>query len=150
MSLRAVIELLPYRLRSRFNSLGSYVQGCIDETINDMRRGQARNVNRVLTLSSEDRQTIQLIGFVVFIGRFFKDGTRAASLATDAFASLGTPGFQIGRTEFEGRNVNVMRGQSLHNALIQAVNNPEISQWVDSPLPLGEIVRRLVERAING
>lgn len=147
MSLRQVLDVVPYRLRNRFASMSSYVEANIQQALDEPRR--RGGPGRRSWLSNEDRQTIQMVVFVVALGRFFQDGTRAASLATDAFASLGTAGFSVGRTAFEGRNANVMRGQVLREGLGRAIDNDEIDGWVNSNRPLGEIVELLVARATN-
>ena len=140
MSLREVFEVLPHRLRTRFESLGQYVYATIDEIEAERRLGRRRDLSR------DERQTIQTIIFVVAISRFLRDGTRAAKLATDAFQSLGAGGFRVGNTEFQGRNDNVMMGQHLAELLEGTLGNDEIRGWANSNRPLGDIIRQLVER----
>ncbi len=125
MSLRDVLQAVPYRLRNRFASLGSYIEACIQQSIEEPQRANRSTARQRAWHSEEDRQVIQMAVFTVAVGRFFQDGTRAASLATDAFASLGAGGFSVGSTQFEGRNQNVMMGQQLRAGLSNAVGNEE-------------------------
>lgn len=138
---------MPYRLRSRFESLGAYITERIDQAIAGMRRRASTDWRGPIVLTSERRARIETIVFVVEVCRFFQDGTRAASLATDAFESLEHAGFTIGNTLFEGRNENVMRGQRLRDTLLAAVGDEEITRWAESDVPLGQMIDRLVEGA---
>jgi len=146
MSLREVLAAMPYRLRSRFESLSTYVNACIEQAIEELRRSRAPGASRRV-LSDEQRQVIQVTVFIIAVARFFRDGTRAAGMATAEFEELGSPGFAVGRTVFEGRNDNVMMGETLAQELLAVAEDDVIHRWVDSDLALGEIVSRLVQEA---
>ncbi|WP_020471432.1 hypothetical protein [Zavarzinella formosa] len=148
MSLREVLAVMPYRLRSRFESLSTYIASCIDQSVEELRRRTTMTVRRAV-ITEERRQSIQMTVFVVAMSRFFRDGTRAASLATDAFQAIDTQGFAIGNTIFQGRNDNVMMGDRLSRELLGMTQDDGIRRWSDSALPLGEIVDRLVREAIS-
>jgi hypothetical protein len=162
MSIRDVLDSMPYRLRNRFESLGSYIQGCIERSVAELERDIEREVvvrdgdqirrpgNPILQVPSfEAQQAIQMMSFAVAVSRFFRDGTRAASLATSTIESLGTPGFSVGSTVFEGENENVRRGEELHLSLSEAMEDERFEDLVVSQTPLGRIVRDLVRSASN-
>jgi len=62
-SVSAIINQLPHKLQIRFESLGSYVRGFIDEENNRL------NVN--IVLSQEKIQLIQLAALVYSLDSFF-------------------------------------------------------------------------------
>ena len=118
-TIQQLISKLPYRLRARFDSLGSFVQSIVDE--------QEINTPPRDRLARSDIQTIQLVVFVQFLNFFFLEGTRAAIRAVDEFAPLGVSGFRIGSALFEERNENVMRGETLSESLRTALRDiPEL------------------------
>ena len=92
---REILNSLPYRLRSRFEWLGGYVQTLIDS------EEAEKKAKRKLTRS--EIQLIQLIVFVHSLDFFFREGTRAARGAVNGLQALGVPGFTVGSTEFRAR-----------------------------------------------
>ena len=61
--------------------------------------------------------------FLFGMYKFFYEGTQAAVKAVDIFREIDIPGFSVGRDIFEKRNENVMRGERLANAMLNAVGN---------------------------
>ena len=141
-SLNEIISLLPYRIRSRFESLGGYVAALITEVQED----QPRSVQ----LSRDDVQTIQAVAFIFSVDQFFRDGTRAAAKAVDEFSSLDVTGFRIGNTTFSGRNENVMLGENLSTLLKNQLGNPRLVRILKSAKGLKPLIGRLVRELGNG
>lgn len=104
-----IVNMLPYRLKARFESLGGYVQSLIDE--------QESGVGRRGRLSSDDVAFIKLLVFVGTLDQFFREGSTAARSAVRRFESLGMKSFKVGSTEFKGNNEHVRRGDTLSHQL---------------------------------
>jgi hypothetical protein len=113
-----LVDLLPWRLKGRFESLGSYVDAVLHE--------HEEKIPKQRQLKNEDIQVIKLAVFIYALQDFFREGTRAAARAVDVFQALGVPGFTVGSSLFEGRNENVVRGDRLAQALWQAIGDTEI------------------------
>lgn len=104
-----LINMLPFRLRSRFESLGTYVQSVIDEDF-------AENP-KLKRLTKDEVSTVKLLVFTSSLDHFFKEGSAAARLAVREFEKLQLSGFSIGTTVFEKDNENVRRGDTLSTRL---------------------------------
>jgi hypothetical protein len=102
---------LPRSVRQRFEGLGSYVSGVLEE------------YDRRSKLNRSQIQEIHLRIFIEELSGFFIDGSRAAARAVDAFEQLGIHGFRIGNETFAGRNEAVTRGQRLAEALSEATGD---------------------------
>lgn len=104
-----IVKILPYRIRSRCDSLGAFVKAVLDE--------EDHNREQVDKLTTDDIQLIQLLVLVGFLDSFFEDGTTAARSAVRRFEDLGVRGFTVGRKAFEGDNENVRLGEELAKEL---------------------------------
>jgi len=99
------IRTLPRSIRRRFDSMGKYIRGVLDEA------GLSERLHR------RDIETIHITVFVRVLDEFLRDGTDAAVAAVDTLSELGVEGFVIGRERFSGRNDAVTRGELLANGL---------------------------------
>ena len=157
---RELIQLLPFRMRPRFESLFHYVRTIIQEELQRQReqpsariepreqaadqRGQRRHLAKV------DTQLIQLIVLIYALDQLFVEGTRAAQSAVDRFETLGVPGFVLGSSEFSGRNENVVRGQELSQALRKSIRNRQLLRLMGSARGVKDLVITLMGEMSNG
>jgi hypothetical protein len=141
-SLSEIIGLLPYRIRSRFDSLSTYVAALIAE----VREGRTGRVE----LSRDDVHMIQAVAFIYSIDSFFRDGTRAAAKAVDEFSRLGVTGFMIGNTAFTGRNDNVMLGENLSKVLKNHLGSPRLVRIIERAKGLKMLVGLMVRELGHG
>lgn len=133
-----LIDLLPRRLKGRFESLGSYVDAILHE--------YEEKIPKPRRLKSEDIQVIKLAVFIYALQEFFREGTRAASRAVDEFQALGVSGFTVGSSLFEGRNENVVRGDRLAEALRQTISDTKILSIIDRTSRMRDLVIELIRR----
>ncbi len=141
MNYSDLIDLLPRRLKTRFESIGAFVDAVVQE-----REG---NLPRERRLRSEDLGTIKLAVFIYALQEFLREGSAAAVKAVDEFEDLGIPGFQVGSSLFVGRNENVVRGYELAEALRKAVSDPAILSAIDRTSRMRDLIldlMRLVRR----
>ena len=139
---REILNSLPYRLRSRFEWLGGYVQTLIDS------EEAEKKAKRKLTRS--EIQLIQLIVFVHSLDFFFREGTRAARGAVNGLQALGVPGFTVGSTEFRGENENVTRGEDVANRLMEYLSGNELFRSIPQGQTPTELTKSLRRRIIRG
>lgn len=158
LTIHELIQLLPYRLRSRFESLSHYVRVVIREEVQRERDQRTRGrrsedfaSDRVLPrVTSADIQLIQLIVLIYALDQLFVEGTQAAQGAVDRFSSLRMDGFVLGRAEFVGRNENVMRGQALSDALRESIRNPRLLRLLKSARGIKSLVLAVMGELRNG
>jgi len=129
---------LPRSVRSRLDGLGNYVTSVLEE------------IGLKDKLSRDDVQAIQLAAFVYGLEEFLREGSRAASRATAAFADLGVSGFTVGREYFSGRNEAVMRGETLANALVEVMQGRALPDTVGRPASLRALVISLAQERSRG
>jgi hypothetical protein len=132
------VELLPRRIRARFEGLNGYVGSVLEE----------EELNR--TLTRESIQAIQLMALIGALDQFFRDGTSAAIAAVDAFADLGTRGFRIGSQAFSARNENVMRGLNLSDNLREAIQDERLLRLLSRELGLRGLIIECARVVVNG
>lgn len=141
-----IVNMLPYRMRGRFESLGSYVHAIIEE--------EQQSAEKPFRLSRDEIQQIQLVVVVSRLHDFFREGSGAARNAVGVFDSLGIPGFSVGNTRFEGRNTNVVRGDRLAQSLrkridIQRITGlPSRGDSFDSR-SVRDLVKDLIKRVVD-
>jgi hypothetical protein len=133
-----LIDLLPRRLKTRFESIGGFVDAVIRE--------REDNLPKQRRLKSDDIGIIKLAVLIFALQEFFREGSRAAVLAVDEFQALGVPGFKVGSSLFEGKNENVLRGYELADALRKAVSDPEILSAIDRTSRMRDLVLDLMRR----
>jgi len=95
-SISSIVSQLPQRLQRRFESLGKYIRGVIDE--------ESNNLDANIALSTEDTQLIQLAALIYLLDSFFRAGTSSARNAATTFEQFGLSGFQVGSTTFTRDN----------------------------------------------
>ena len=100
-----VLLSMPYRLRKRFEWVGTYVNGVIEE--------ERETVSEDQRLTRPEVQLVQLEVLTQYLDAFFRDGTTAAIKAVDVLKGMDVSGFSIGSSTFRGRNNEVMRGDRL-------------------------------------
>jgi len=139
---REILNSLPYRLRSRFEWLGGYVQTLIDS--------EEAETKAKRKLTKSQIQLIQLIVFVHSLDFFFREGTRAARGAVNGLQALGVPGFTVGSTEFRGENENVTRGEDVANRLMEYLSGNELFRSIPQGQTPTELTKFLRRRIIRG
>jgi hypothetical protein len=133
-----LIDLLPRRLKNRFESIGVFVDAVVQE--------REDSIPKERHLKSNDVGTIKLAVLIFALQEFFREGSSAAIRAVDEFKTLGVPGFKVGSSLFEGRNENVMRGYELAEALRRAVGDPEVLSAIDHASRMRDLVLDLMGR----
>lgn len=128
-----LIDLLPRRLRTRFEGLTGYVSSVLQED---------RLADR---LSRNQVQVIQLVTFVAALDTFLRQGTRVAAEAVDTFEELGVGGFRVGSQRFIGRNNEVMRGQMLSRRLRDAIEDDQLLALIGRQLSLRRLIIECAE-----
>jgi hypothetical protein len=123
-----LLDLLPRRLRPRFEGLGSYVTSVLDEEFPDRRIGK------------NELEVVQFVAFVGALDQFLRDGTTTASQAVDAFASLGVGGFRVGSQHFSARNEAVMRGANLSERLRRSIPDRRLLALLEHRPSLRQLV----------
>lgn len=142
MADREILNSLPYRLRSRFEWVGGYVQALIESEETDTTLGRR--------LTRDEVHSIQLIVFVTSLDFFFREGTSAARGAVNGLAALGVPGFKVGSTEFRGENENVTRGEDVANRLMEYLSGNELFRSIPQGQTPTELTKFLRRRIIRG
>ena len=132
------IDLLPRRLKTRFESIGAFVDAVVQEREDSLPKEKR--------LKNDDIGIIKLAVLIFALQEFFREGSRAAVRAVDEFQALGVPGFKVGSSLFEGRNENVVRGDKLAEALREAVSDPEILSAIDRTPRMRDLVLDLMRR----
>jgi hypothetical protein len=140
-SLSEIVNQLPLKLQQRFDSLGGYVQGIIEE--------EAERLDRDIILTPEDRQVIQLAVFVYSLDTFLRAGTRAAREASVTFERLGLSGFQVGSTHFTSDNLNTQRGELLAAELGQTVSQTSLGRYIRNARSMKDLVTWLMRDMRN-
>ena len=139
---REILNSLPYRLRSRFEWVGGYVQAVLESEETETTRGRK--------LTKDEVHAIQLIVFVTSLDFFFREGTSAARGAVNGLAALGVPGFKVGSTEFRGENENVTRGEDVANRLMEYLSGNELFRSIPQGQTPTELTKFLRRRIIRG
>ena len=137
-----IIQRLPQKLQVRFNSLGNYVQGIIDEE-------SARN-RKEIKLSSEDTQLIQLAALLYSLDSFLRAGTYAARVASTTFEEFELEGFQVGSTLFTRNNENTLRGEELAEKLRKTVERTRLGRIIRNSPTMKELISTLIREMNNG
>lgn len=137
-----IIDLLPQKLQIRFESLGGYVRGIIEE--------ENTKLGRAMRLSIEQVQLIQLAALIYSLEDFFRAGSRAARGASIAFEDFGLSGFQVGSQAFTRDNVNTRRGDLLAEQLREVVRNSPLGDYIKNASSMTELIETLVKEAGNG
>ncbi len=136
------VEQLPQRLQRRFESLGGYVRGIIDD--------EEDQLGQKLKLSAEDIRFIQTAVFIYFLDGFLRAGSQAARAASTTFEEFGLSGFQVGSTVFTRNNDNTRRGEVLADRLRAALENSPLSKYISTVPTMRELVSRLIREMQNG
>jgi hypothetical protein len=140
-SIAEIVDLLPLKLQRRFDSLGGYVQGIIEE--------ERTQQDISLRLSSEDKQVIQLAAFIYMLDSFFRAGSRAAREASSTFERFELSGFQVGSTHFTSDNMNTLRGEVLARELRGVVLQTSLGTYIRSAQSMRDLVSWLVRDIKN-
>lgn len=120
-SVSSIISQLPQNLQRRFESLGKYVRGIVDE--------ESSKIDSRIILSTEEVQWIQLAALVFSLDSFFRAGTRSARNAATIFEQYDLTGFQVGSTVFTKDNYNTRRG----DLFLSGSNTPPLCGVIGLP-----------------
>jgi hypothetical protein len=137
ISIWDLINSLPRNYQIRFNSLGRYVRGLIEEEESEREQN--------LGLDNEDISFIQLAVFVFSLDDFLRAGTRAAQQASQTLEGYKIPGFQIGSTIFTKNNESTMRGEVLANQLRDVVADLPIGELIQNSSSIRNLVSRIIQ-----
>ncbi len=129
-------EQIPGALRHRFDSLGGFVNGVLDQ-----KRGEGRR------LPKDRREFIQIVIFITVLHRFLIQGARAAQDTLDELKEHGITSFAIGSARFEEGSEDLQRGFVLASELLGAIKNPAVRGWVLSNKTLTTIIEELERNA---
>lgn len=141
-SISFIVSQLPQKLQRRFESLGGYIRGIIDE--------ENSRLNRAETLSTEDVQLIQFAALIYSLDSFFRAGSRSARSAATTFEQFGLSGFQVGSTTFTKDNYNTRRGEMLANKLQESISGSRLSSVIRNSATMTDLVLTMVREIIDG
>jgi hypothetical protein len=142
LTVSEIIRLLPQKLQQRFNSLGRYVQGIIEE--------EEDKLGRDIEISHEDVQLIQMAAFIYSLDNFLRVGTSAARIASITFEQFGFGGFQVGSTTFTRNNHATRRGELLAQALRGTVADTPLYGHIISASTMQVLISTLVREMADG
>lgn len=140
-SIAEIVDLLPLKLQRRFDSLGGYVQGIIEE---ERDKGDSP-----FRLSAEDKQVVQLAAFIYMLDGFLRAGSRAAREASTTFESFGLSGFQVGSTHFTSDNLSTRRGELLAEELRSVVLQTSLGPYIRRARSMKDLVSWLIRDMTN-
>lgn len=140
------VRRLPYKLQSRFESLGRFVRSVIEELEFENRTDKSTRIDRGKV------QDIEVVVFAITLESFFRAGTQVASSAVQAFDTLDMRGFVVGTTVFEGENENVLRGSVLASDLRSRLEESigPSTHLLRFEMGLRQLIRTLWEEARDG
>ena len=141
LSISEIIQQLPQKLQVRFNSLGKYVQGIIEESA---------TIGKQIKLSSEDTQLIQLAALIYSLDSFLRAGSYAAKTAATTFEEFELGGFQVGSTLFTKNNENTRRGEILADKLRLTISQNRLGTLINSSSTMRELISKLVREMSHG
>jgi hypothetical protein len=136
-----IIQRLPQKLQVRFNSLGNYVQGIIDE--------ESFKSQKEIKLSRDDIELIQLAAFIYSLDSFLRAGTYSAKAASTIFEDFESEGFQIGSTVFTRNNANTMRGEVLADELRSIVERTRLGRIIRNSPTMKHLIATLIQEMNN-
>jgi hypothetical protein len=141
-TISSIISQLPQNLQRRFDSLGKYVRGIVDEE-------SSKTDTRVI-LSTEEIQLIQLAALVYSLDSFFRAGTRSARNAATIFEQYELPGFQVGSTVFTKDNYNTRRGDLLAENLQEAILGTNLGKVIKNSSSMRGLISTMIREMNNG
>lgn len=136
LTIAEIVNQLPQKLQSRFESLGSYVRGVIQE--------ERERLERDITVDTEDIQFIQLAALIYLLDSFMRTGTVAARNASSIFEQFGLAGFEIGSSRFTQSNENTLRGERLAQNLRSVIAATSLNRFITNSSSMRDLVIRLL------
>jgi len=137
-----IVSQLPSKLQKRFESLGSYVRGLIDE--------ENSRLDTKVVLSTEDIQLIQLAALIYSLDSFFRAGSSSARGAATTFEEFGLSGFQVGSTIFTRENANTRRGDLLADKLRETIMNTALGEVIRNSTSMRVLISTMIRGRNNG
>lgn len=137
-----IVQQLPHKLQLRFNSLGNYVRGMIDE--------EAARTGREIRLGHDTIQLIQLAALVYSLDSFLRAGTYAARSASTVFEGFELSGFQVGTADFTKDNRNTRLGELLANELSRTISRVWLGRFVRDSRTMKELISDLIRELSDG
>ena len=141
-SITFIVNQLPNRLQKRFESLGNFVRGIIDE--------ESSKLKTKIVLSTEDVQLIQLAALIYSLDNFFRAGSSAARGAATIFEEFELSGFQVGLTNFTKENANTRRGDLLADKLSESIRNSVLGDFIRNSNSMRELISTMIREVKNG
>lgn len=141
-SISFIVSQLPQNLQKRFESLGSYIRGVIDE--------ERSSVDKNINLSIEDIQLIQLAALIYLLNSFFRAGSSSARNAATTFEQFGLSGFQVGSTTFTRNNYNTRRGDFLADRLQEAIMDSHLGITIRNSTSMRDLISTMIREINNG
>jgi hypothetical protein len=141
-SIQDIVQTLPRSLQRRFESLGGFVAGVIEE--------QREHDSRDDRLTDEDVALIKFLTLVYTLDRFFRSGTDNALGAAQVFEELGAGGFSVGTTAFTTTSEATFRGERLANGLHSVVQHTSFAETLGQARTVRDLVRNLRRDLLNG
>jgi len=141
-SISSIVSRLPQKIQNRFESLGGYIRGIIDEESNKS------GVN--IALSSNDVQSIQFAALIYSLDHFFRAGSSSARTAAMTFEQLGLQGFQVGSSHFTKDNDNTRRGDMLADKLRDSIGNSHMGIVIRNSISMRDLISTMIREVNNG
>jgi len=136
-----IIRYLPRKIQVRFDSLGNYVKGLIDE--------ESARRDKEIKLSSEHIQLIQLAALIYSLDSFMRAGSYAAQIAASTFEEYKLRGFQVGSSVFTENNENTLRGRVLADKLRATVARTRLGVLIRNSSTMRDLISTLIREMNN-
>lgn len=136
-----IIRYLPRKIQVRFDSLGNYVKGLIDE--------ESARRDKEIKLSSEHIQLIQLAALIYSLDSFMRAGSYAAQIAASTFEEYELRGFQVGSSVFTENNENTLRGRVLADKLRATVARTRLGVLIRNSSTMRDLISTLIREMNN-
>jgi len=136
---------IPLFIQKRQYQLRSYVLETIFPEVERTRKIASMKSNErkiFLTKMNSIVDECTCVCYIFSLKQFFREGTDAAIKAVDTFKEFNVDGFNIGNKRFEGRNNNVMEGQTLYEELLNNIKNAELKNLIERCEHYYEITER--------
>lgn len=141
-SVSEIVRAMPRTLQLRFQSVGGFVRGVLEE--------EAARAEHPFALTEDDIATIQLFTLCFLLDEFFRAGTRAAGSAARSLERFGLEGFTVGSQKFTKDSPETMRGERLADALRAVLQQSSLWSRYQGARTARELVRTLARELSHG
>lgn len=131
-----IVSQLPQKLQRRFESLGGYIRGLIEE--------ERQRLGKDINLTSENIQLIQLAALLYSLESFFRAGSSSARGAAATFEQFQIPGFQVGRTTFTSTSYSTQLGDVLADRLQNTIRNSRLGVVISNSATMRDLITTMI------